>query len=153
MIELANKRVHDLKIYPEYFLAVCTGDKRAELRKNDRDYHNGDVLHLCEFSKTTGYTGKYINVVVTHVTDISDWLPGYVLLSFKLEEWHTDRLMVANTPKPTLVEYAKQVNELVMWIKRLAHSLSHAKPESKLPDEAKEYLRRKGLVSVGDVLR
>ncbi|MGK4477205.1 hypothetical protein ACSMDC_02205 [Yersinia enterocolitica] len=53
----------------------------------------------------------------------------------------------------TPVEYAKQVNELVMWIKRLAHSLSHAKPESKLPDEAKEYLVREGLVSVEDALR
>lgn len=29
---------HDLKIYPELFSAVCTGVKRAELRKNDRDY-------------------------------------------------------------------------------------------------------------------
>ncbi|EOV4130102.1 hypothetical protein ACONXG_001593 [Yersinia enterocolitica] len=53
----------------------------------------------------------------------------------------------------TPVEYTKQVNELVMWIKRLAHSLSRAKPESKLPDEAKEYLERKGLVSVEDALR
>ncbi len=47
----------------------------------------------------------------------------------------------------------KERRELVMWIKRLAHSLSRAKPESKLPDEAKEYLERKGLVSVEDALR
>lgn len=35
---------HDLKIYPEFFSAVCTGVKRAELRKNDRDYRVGDTF-------------------------------------------------------------------------------------------------------------
>ncbi|WP_410752982.1 DUF3850 domain-containing protein [Citrobacter youngae] len=29
---------HELKIYSEFFSAVCNGLKRAELRKNDRDY-------------------------------------------------------------------------------------------------------------------
>ncbi len=67
-------------------------------------------------------------------------------------------------PSGSLVQYVFELQEkaqavpterreLVMWIKRLAHSLSHAKPESKLPDEAKEYLERKGLVSVEDALR
>ncbi|MEG2269686.1 MAG: DUF3850 domain-containing protein, partial [Acinetobacter sp.] len=86
MTKLTTERVHDLKIYPEFFSAVCTGIKRAELRKNDRDYRVGDVLHLCEFSKTTGRTGEYIDVIVTHIADVSDWLSGYVLLSIKPQE-------------------------------------------------------------------
>lgn len=47
----------------------------------------------------------------------------------------------------------KQTDELVMWVKRLAHSLRNARPNSKLHDAAMDYLSRKGLISVEDVLR
>lgn len=47
----------------------------------------------------------------------------------------------------------KQVEELTMWVKRLAHSLRNAKPNSKLHYAAMDYLSRKGLISVEDVLR
>ncbi|EJM8367252.1 ead/Ea22-like family protein [Salmonella enterica] len=47
----------------------------------------------------------------------------------------------------------KQVEELTMWIKRLAHSLRNAKPNSKLYGAVMDYLSRKGLISVEDVLR
>ncbi|HDT2074326.1 TPA: hypothetical protein RCG84_000433 [Enterobacter roggenkampii] len=48
---------------------------------------------------------------------------------------------------------SKQVDELTIWIKRLAHSLKYANQLSKLPGDAMEYLSRKGLISVEDVLR
>lgn len=77
---------HDLKIYPEYFSAVCTGVKRAELRKNDRDYRAGDTLHLMETPRGSCHaTGEFINVTITHVADVGEWMPGYVLLSIALE--------------------------------------------------------------------
>ncbi|KAF1367512.1 hypothetical protein [Yokenella regensburgei] len=47
----------------------------------------------------------------------------------------------------------KQVDELTMWVKRLAHSLKYANQLSKLPSDAMEYLSCKGLISVEDVLR
>lgn len=47
----------------------------------------------------------------------------------------------------------KQTDELVMWVKRLSHSLRNAKPNSKLHGAAMDYLSRKGLISVEDVLR
>lgn len=47
----------------------------------------------------------------------------------------------------------KQTDELVMLIKRLAHSLRKANPDGKLQNDAMDYLSRKGLISVGDVLR
>lgn len=47
----------------------------------------------------------------------------------------------------------KQTDELVMWVKRLAHSLRNARPNSKLYGAAMDYLSRKGLISVEDVLR
>ncbi|EPA1856609.1 hypothetical protein ACQ02O_001744 [Enterobacter kobei] len=50
-------------------------------------------------------------------------------------------------------EDTKRVDELVMWIKRLAHSLRKAKPDSKLQSDAMDYLSRKGLIGVEDILR
>lgn len=50
-------------------------------------------------------------------------------------------------------EDAKRVDELVMWIKRLAHSLRKANPDSKLQSDAMDYLSRKGLIGVEDILR
>lgn len=78
---------HDIKIYPEFFSAVCTGVKRAELRKNDRDYRVGDTLHLMETPRGSCHqTGEFINVKITHIADIGEWIPGYVLLSVELQE-------------------------------------------------------------------
>ncbi len=45
------------------------------------------------------------------------------------------------------------VNELTMWVKRLAHSLKYANSLSSLPDKAMEYLKQNGLVGVEDILR
>lgn len=47
----------------------------------------------------------------------------------------------------------KRVGELVMWIKRLAHSLRKSNPDSKLQSDAMDYLSRKGLIGVKDILR
>ncbi|PUF36906.1 hypothetical protein DAX92_13295 [Salmonella enterica subsp. enterica] len=47
----------------------------------------------------------------------------------------------------------KQTDELVMWVKRLAHSFRNARPNSKLHGAAMDYLSRKGLISVEGVLR
>lgn len=39
---------HYLKTETEYYQAVEAGDKKFELRKNDRDFKVGDMLHLEE---------------------------------------------------------------------------------------------------------
>ncbi len=73
---------HNLKIWPEYFAAVREGLKRAELRWNDREYQAGDILDLCEWDPNEeAFTGDFISVTVTHVADLGQWMPGYVLLS------------------------------------------------------------------------
>ncbi|WP_369685497.1 DUF3850 domain-containing protein [Klebsiella huaxiensis] len=74
--------IHDLKIRPEFFAPAATGKKRAELRYNDRDYQEGDLLLLREWEPGAGYTGQVATVAVIHVDDVGRWLPGYVLLSF-----------------------------------------------------------------------
>ncbi|EOG5418638.1 DUF3850 domain-containing protein [Cronobacter malonaticus] len=85
MSEIREPVTHNLKIWPEHYSAVCAGVKRAELRKNDRDYRVGDILDLCEWDKDDeSFTGEFISVTVTHVADVNDWMPGYVLLSIEL---------------------------------------------------------------------
>lgn len=58
--------IHELKIKPEYFQAVWNGQKRAELRKDDRDYKVGDLLVLKEWDGEK-HTGSVVAVRVTHI--------------------------------------------------------------------------------------
>ena len=77
-------RAHELKIQTPYFDAVITGKKKAELRKNDRDYRVGDMLILNEVDGLD-YTKQKSYQMVTHI------LPGgqfgidkeYVILSIE----------------------------------------------------------------------
>ena len=41
-------KLHELKIKDEYFNAIIEGKKTFELRKNDRDYQVGDLIHFVE---------------------------------------------------------------------------------------------------------
>jgi hypothetical protein len=61
-------KMHCIKTWPEFFRAVVTGDKTAELRKNDRGYEVGDCLCLQEFNPNKGdYTGEMVCAWVTHI--------------------------------------------------------------------------------------
>lgn len=56
-----------------FFNDVITGKKRAELRKNDRDFKEGDILNLSEYDPIKNcYTGKGVTVVITHIQSIRD---------------------------------------------------------------------------------
>lgn len=70
---------HQLKILPEHFIPVLERLKTAELRNNDRNFSTGDKLLLLEWDGE--YTGASCTRYVTHVADVNDYLPGYVLLS------------------------------------------------------------------------
>lgn len=73
---------HHLKIPPEHFSSVHAGIKRAELRKDDRGYKQGDILNVCEWDRDN-FTGRFAIRQVSHVADVSAYLPGYVLLSME----------------------------------------------------------------------
>ncbi|HIH8782978.1 TPA: hypothetical protein ACYUN4_001808 [Escherichia coli] len=66
-----------------------------------------------------------------------------------LLESEITRLVGATNPAPD----NKQTDELVMWVKRLAHSLRKSNPDCKLQNDAMDYLSRKGLISVETYLR
>jgi hypothetical protein len=84
--ETNTHKVHELKTWEEYFFFVLTGNKSFEVRKNDRDFKVGDVLHLCEYdSDNHRYTGKTIFKKVDYILygpafGIED---GYCVMSIK----------------------------------------------------------------------
>lgn len=92
---------HYLKIYPEFFSAVCTGVKRAELRKNDRDYRVGDTLHLLETPRgCCSPTGEFINAKITHIADVGEFMPGYVMLSIEREALDSESVILYRERNP-----------------------------------------------------
>lgn len=59
---------HDLKTWPAFFAAVLAGDKRFELRRDDRDYQVGDTLLLREWDpETQEYSGREVTAPVTYI--------------------------------------------------------------------------------------
>lgn len=61
---------HDLKIWPQYFEEVLIGNKKFELRSNDRGYKVGDILMLREWiPEDEKYTGRWCRAVVTYILD------------------------------------------------------------------------------------
>ena len=58
---------HKLKTRPEYFNAVISGEKKFELRKNDRNYQIGDSFTLMEWSIANGYTGRQYSGRIKYV--------------------------------------------------------------------------------------
>lgn len=56
---------HELKILPAFFAAVQDGTKTFEVRRDDRGFAVGDVLHLRERHPMAGYTGRELRRVVT----------------------------------------------------------------------------------------
>lgn len=71
-----QRRVHELKILPEYYNAVRSGEKKFELRRDDRGFAVGDRLHLRKWNPEGGYTGE---VIMTDITYILRGVPRYGL--------------------------------------------------------------------------
>jgi hypothetical protein len=75
-------KTHNLKIYPQYFEEVLTGNKTFEIRRNDRNFLVGDTVVLQEFNRGVGeYTGREIEVIITYISDYEQ-KPEYVVFSF-----------------------------------------------------------------------
>ena len=73
---------HELKCWPDPFQAILDGKKTHEIRKTDRDFHEGDLLLLREYRVTFScldpidfheitkgeYTGRTCQVRVTYLS-------------------------------------------------------------------------------------
>lgn len=59
---------HFLKVVPEYFEALAEGKKGFEIRKDDRDYKEGDNLVLEEYNpEKREYTGRCLTRKIIYV--------------------------------------------------------------------------------------
>lgn len=92
-------QTHDLKCWPEFFRALWNGSKTAEIRRNDRGYQAGDVLHMREWipeydaegdfligddlEPVGAYTGRTLDLLVTHIVQGPAFgiKEGYVMMS------------------------------------------------------------------------
>jgi hypothetical protein len=77
---------HELKTWPEYFQSVFEDDKRFEIRRNDRAYRVGDILHLREWDpKTETYSGRELWKKVTYIFSGGKMgvEPEYVIMSLR----------------------------------------------------------------------
>ncbi len=75
---------HELKIRPNFFNEVLSGEKTFEIRKNDRKFKVGDLIELKECDKETGYTGRSAIFDITYVmTDREYVKKGFAVLGIK----------------------------------------------------------------------
>ena len=62
-------KIEDLKITPDFYEEVIKGNKRAELRVNDRNYKVGKVYNLAEYDGND-FTGRKIQIRITHILEM-----------------------------------------------------------------------------------
>ena len=65
--------IHELKILPQYFKDVISGEKTFEIRKNDRAFRKGDMLALNEHDGNA-YSGKSCLVYIDYIMDNPEYV-------------------------------------------------------------------------------
>ena len=83
--------IHELKTDPEPFQSLWDGQKKAEVRRDDRGYQEGDLLTLKETRMTSTmagvlriepiFTGRSIQARITHIQRGYGLPDGLVVLS------------------------------------------------------------------------
>lgn len=90
-----NKRVpteHELKVWPEFYRVIASGEKTFEVRKDDRGFRAGDVLWLREWrrlrivdGKAEGeYTGRELRRTVTYLLSGFGLERGFVCMALSV---------------------------------------------------------------------
>jgi hypothetical protein len=69
---------HHLKLDKNYFDAVASGDKNFEVRRDDRGFQKGDVLHLHKYG--TDWMGKtgYLKGGNSDLESVSDTISARI---------------------------------------------------------------------------
>lgn len=63
-------KTHYLDIQKKYYEDILYNKKQFEIRRNNRNYKIGDILHLKEI-ENDNYTGRTINKKIIYISDIS----------------------------------------------------------------------------------
>lgn len=107
--------IHELKIKPEYFAAVVSGDKNFEIRNNaDRNFQVGDTLLLWEWDE--GFTSQTAERTVSYITDFEQ-KPGYVVLGLanKREQELAEQLEDATRQCGVMADLLRGANDSVYF--------------------------------------
>lgn len=75
-----KEMIHELKITDERYINILKGDKKAEVRLNDRDYQKGDTIVFTHLNRKARGNNVY---VITHIHSGLGLEHGYVVLSLK----------------------------------------------------------------------
>lgn len=78
---------HTLKCWPAEFESIASGDKTAEVRRNDRGFNVNDTLYLREWDPRTGrYSEREMLASVKHVVLGGEWglPPGLCVMSIEV---------------------------------------------------------------------
>lgn len=79
-----EEKVHEVKLAAMYYDDVKDGKKTFELRKNDRNYKEGDKLHMLEF-KDSRHTGRTISADIVYLLEEYTGLTeGYCILGIRV---------------------------------------------------------------------
>lgn len=74
--------IHRLKIKPEYLARIKMGEKKSEVRFNDRDFQCSDVVELYELNNGLTSLVCTFKYQITHVHSGLGMADNYVVLSF-----------------------------------------------------------------------
>lgn len=97
---------HELKTWPIYFQPLAKGKKTFEIRRDDRQYKEGDILVLKEWSKDSGYTSNEVVARVEYLLrdDVVVGVPpGYVIMSISIFEVKNGNIHYIFNPTPAPV--------------------------------------------------
>lgn len=84
VIEAETKVIHQIKLEAEFFDDALSGRKSFELRKNDRNYEEGDVLEMEEV-KDGAKTGRKCSKRIVYMMENFEGLEnGYCILGCEL---------------------------------------------------------------------
>lgn len=77
-------KVHELKINQQYCIDILINYKTFEIRKNDRGFKVGDIIHLKEIDDVTkDYTGFEFFVKIWYIHEGLGLEEGYVCMSIE----------------------------------------------------------------------
>ena len=82
--------IHELKTWPDVFIAILEGRKCHEYRVDDRDFQLHDTLVLREWTPGVDdggrYTGRVIKTIVTYIDKSPRWgiADGYAAMTIRV---------------------------------------------------------------------
>ena len=82
MSDFTRRDVHCLKIFPQFFREVRTGQKTFEIRETrERDFKTDDLVMLMEWDPVSEYFTQ--QQLLKKIGFVTDWeqKPGYVVFS------------------------------------------------------------------------